>query len=111
MDSEEIKQDKLYYTIGEVAAMFNVNASLIRYWEKEFSIIKPKKNKKGNRFFTKTDIENFHIIYHLVKERGMTLKGAKKKLRENKEDTINNFEIIKTLKDIKEQLLEIKEEL
>ncbi|RLD80245.1 MAG: MerR family transcriptional regulator, partial [Bacteroidetes bacterium] len=72
---------------------------------------KPKKNKKGNRFFTKTDIENFHIIYHLVKERGMTLKGAKKKLRENKEDTINNFEIIKTLKDIKEQLLEIKEEL
>ncbi|RLD77101.1 MAG: MerR family transcriptional regulator [Bacteroidetes bacterium] len=111
MDSEEIKQDKLYYTIGEVAAMFNVNASLIRYWEKEFTIIKPKKNKKGNRFFTKTDIENFHIIYHLVKERGMTLKGAKKKLRENKEDTINNFEIIRTLKDIKEQLLEIKEEL
>ena len=111
MDSEEKKQDKLYYTIGEVAAMFNVNASLIRYWEKEFTIIKPKKNKKGNRFFTKTDIENFHIIYHLVKERGMTLKGAKRKLRENKEDTINNFEIIKTLKDIKEQLLEIKEEL
>ena len=111
MDSEEINQDKLYYTIGEVAAMFNVNASLIRYWEKEFTIIKPKKNKKGNRFFTKTDIENFHIIYHLVKERGMTLKGAKKKLRENKEDTINNFEVIKTLKDIREQLLEIKEEL
>ena len=111
MDSEEINQDKLYYTIGEVAAMFNVNASLIRYWEKEFTIIKPKKNKKGNRFFTKTDIENFHIIYHLVKERGMTLKGEKKKLRENKEDTINNFEVIKTLKDIREQLLEIKEEL
>ena len=108
---EEKKQDKLYYTIGEVAAMFNVNASLIRYWEKEFTVIKPKKNKKGNRFFTKTDIENFHIIYHLVKERGMTLKGAKLKLKENKEDTINNFEVIKTLKEIKEQLLEIKEEL
>ena len=91
MDLEEKKQDKLYYTIGEVAAMFNVNASLIRYWEKEFTVIKPKKNKKGNRFFTKMDIENFHIIYHLVKERGMTLKGAKKKLRENKEDTVNNF--------------------
>lgn len=111
MEQEEQKQDKLYYTIGEVAAMFNVNASLIRYWEKEFTVIKPKKNKKGNRFFTKTDIENFHIIYHLVKERGMTLKGAKLKLKENKEDTINNFEVIKTLKEIKEQLLEIKEEL
>jgi DNA-binding transcriptional MerR regulator len=108
---EEKKQDKLYYTIGEVAAMFNVNASLIRYWEKEFTVIKPKKNKKGNRFFTKTDIENFHIIYHLVKERGMTLKGAKLKLKENKDDTINNFEVVKTLKEIKEQLLEIKEEL
>ena len=111
MDSEEKIPDKLYYTIGEVAAMFNVNASLIRYWEKEFTVIKPKKNKKGNRLFTKNDIENFHIIYHLVKERGMTLKGAKKKLRENKEDTVNNFEIIKALKEIKEQLLEIKEEL
>jgi len=111
MDTKEKKSDKLYYTIGEVAAMFNVNASLIRYWEKEFTVIKPKKNKKGNRFFTKTDIENFHIIYHLVKERGMTLKGAKKKLRENKGDTVNNFEIIKTLKEIKEQLLEIKDEL
>ncbi len=111
MKQEEKKSDKLYYTIGEVAAMFNVNASLIRYWEKEFTVIKPKKNKKGNRFFTKTDIENFHIIYYLVKERGMTLKGAKKKLRENKDDTVNNFEIIKTLKDIKEQLIEIKDEL
>lgn len=111
MEQEEKKQDKLYYTIGEVAAMFNVNASLIRYWEKEFAVIKPKKNKKGNRFFTKTDIENFHIIYHLVKERGLTLKGAKLKLKENKEDTMNNFEVIKALKGIKEQLLEIKEEL
>ncbi len=91
--------------------MFNVNASLIRYWEKEFPVIKPKKNKKGNRFFTKSDIENFHIIYHLVKERGMTLKGAKLKLRENKDDTVNNFEIVKALKDIRQKLLEIKEEL
>ena len=111
MDLEEKKPDKLYYTIGEVAARFNVNASLIRYWEKEFAVIKPKKNKKGNRFFTITDIENFHIIYHLVKERGMTLSGAKKKLKENKDDTFNNFEVIKTLKEIKKQLLEIKEKL
>ncbi len=95
--------DKLYYTIGEVADMFNVNSSLIRYWEKEFSVIKPKKNKKGNRLFTKNDIDNFHLIYHLVKERGMTLKGAKQKLKENREDTINNFEIIQVLKDIKQK--------
>ena len=111
MDTVDNQSDKLYYTIGEVAAMFNVNASLIRYWEKEFPVIKPKKNKKGNRFFTKSDIENFHIIYHLVKERGMTLKGAKQKLRENKDDTVNNFEVIKVLKDIRQKLLEIKEEL
>jgi len=111
MDTEEQIPDKLYYTIGEVSNMFSVNASLIRYWEKEFPIIKPKKNKKGNRFFTKGDIENFHVIYHLVKERGMTLKGAKLKLKENKDDTINNFEIIKSLKDIKQKLLEIKDEL
>ncbi len=111
MDTFDNQPDKLYYTIGEVAAMFNVNASLIRYWEKEFPVIKPKKNKKGNRFFTKSDIENFHIIYHLVKERGMTLKGAKQKLRENKDDTVNNFEVIKVLKDIRQKLLEIKEEL
>jgi DNA-binding transcriptional MerR regulator len=111
MEVEENNAEKLFYTIGEVAAMFDVNASLIRYWEKEFPVIKPKKNKKGNRFFTKSDIENFHIIYHLVKERGMTLKGAKLKLRENKDDAVNNFEIIKVLKDIREKLLEIKEEL
>jgi DNA-binding transcriptional MerR regulator len=111
MEAGDNSAEKLFYTIGEVAAMFNVNASLIRYWEKEFPVIKPKKNKKGNRFFTKSDIENFHIIYHLVKERGMTLKGAKQKLRENKDDAINNFEIIKVLKDIREKLLEIKEQL
>ena len=111
MEAEEKSTEKLFYTIGEVAAMFNVNASLIRYWEKEFPVIKPKKNRKGNRFFTKSDIENFHIIYHLVKERGMTLKGAKLKLRENKDDAVNNFEVIKVLKEIREKLLEIKEQL
>jgi len=111
MPYKEKKVEKLYYTIGEVAKMFNVNTSLVRFWEKEFDIINPKKNKKGNRFFTMKDIENFHIIYHLVKERGMTLKGTKKKLKENKEDTINNFEVIKTLKNIKELLLEIKKDL
>ncbi|MCX7986833.1 MAG: MerR family transcriptional regulator [Bacteroidales bacterium] len=111
MPYKEKKIEKVYYTIGEVAEMFGVNTSLIRYWEKEFDIIKPKKNKKGNRLFTKQDIDNFHLIYHLVKEKGMTLKGAQKKLKENREDTVNNFEVIKTLKAIREMLLEIKDNL
>jgi len=111
MPYKEKKVEKLYYSISEVAEMFNVNASLIRYWEKEFDIIKPHKNKKGNRFFTTEDIENFHVIYYLVKELGLTLKGAQKKLKENKEGTINNFEAVKTLKEIKTLLLEIREEI
>lgn len=107
MPYKEAKVEKLYYSIGEVAGMFDVNTSLIRYWEKEFDIIKPKKNKKGNRLFTKKDIDNFHIIYHLVKEKGMTLKGAKKKMKENKEDTEHNFEIIRSLEQIKEMLTDL----
>jgi DNA-binding transcriptional MerR regulator len=109
MPYKEKKVEKLYYSIGEVAEMFKVNTSLIRFWEKEFDVIKPQKNKKGNRFFTQQDIENFHLIYHLVKERGMTLKGAQRKLKENREDTIHNFEIINNLKNIREVLLEIKD--
>lgn len=111
MPYKEQKIEKLFYTIGEVAEMFGVNTSLIRFWEKEFDIIKPQRNKKGNRLFTKKDVENFYIIFHLVKERGLTLDGAKKKLHDNKEDTINNFEVIKTLESIKETLLEVKEML
>tara|TARA_B100000780_G_C21032053_1_gene413840 strand:- start:410 stop:745 length:336 start_codon:yes stop_codon:yes gene_type:complete len=109
LSSKSIK--KVYYSIGEVADLFNVNRSLIRFWEKEFSIIRPKKNKKGNRFFTKKDIENFKIIFHLVKERGYTLAGAKKKLRENKHDTIRNIEIVNELKKIRDQLVALREEL
>ena len=107
MPYKEVKVEKLYYSIGEVAKMFHVNTSLIRFWEKEFDIIKPKKNKKGNRLFTQKDIDNFHIIYHLVKEKGMTLKGAKKKMKENREDTEHNFEIIKSLEQIKEMLTDL----
>ena len=103
--------EKLYYSIGEVADMFEVNVSLLRFWEKEFDILKPKKNKKGNRMFTNKDLANLKIIYHLVKERGYTLEGAKKKLKENKEDTINNIEIVNRLKDIRQFLVELKEEL
>ena len=107
MPYKETKVEKLYYSIGEVAEMFKVNTSLIRFWEKEFDIIKPKKNKKGNRLFTQKDIDNFHIIYHLVKENGMTLKGAQKKMKENKEDTEQNFEIIKSLENIKGMLQDL----
>lgn len=102
---------KLYYSIGEVATMFNVNASLIRFWEKEFDIIKPKKNNKGNRLFTIQDIDNLKIIYHLVKERGFTLDGAKNKLKNNRKETIENVEIVQSLQQIRKFLLELKEEL
>ena len=105
----EIK--KLYYSIGEVAEIFDVNTSLIRFWEKEFDIIKPKKNAKGNRMFTEADVNNFFIIYHLVKERGFTLQGAKEKLKNNKEDTINQIEIVKSLSEVKSFLLELKEQI
>ena len=91
--------------------MFGVNTSLIRYWEREFDIIKPQRNKKGNRLFTKKDVENFYVIYNLVKERKMTLDGAKKKLKENKEDTINNIEVLRSLESIKQMLIEVKEQL
>lgn len=109
---EQEKQPlKVYYSIGEVAGMFGVNTSLIRFWEKEFDVIKPHKNKKGNRQFTKADIDNFHLIYHLVKEKGMTLKGAQMKLKESKTDTDTNFEIVKRLKAIKEELIQIRTQL
>lgn len=107
----EENSQKLFYSIGEVADMFKVNQSLIRFWEKEFDIIKPAKNKKGNRLFTPKDIDSFHIIFHLVKERGMTLKGAKAKLKENKDDAENNFEVVKRLKEIKAALLEMEDSL
>ena len=111
MPHKEPKIEKLYYSIGEVAEMFKVNTSLIRFWEKEFDIIKPHKNKKGNRLFTPQDVENFHLIFHLVKEKGMTLKGAKLKLKENKEDTINNFEVVSRLKDIRSLLVEVRDNI
>ena len=106
-----MSDSKIYYAIGEVARMFEVNTSLIRFWEKEFDIIKPKKNKKGNRLFTKKDVANFHVIFHLVKERGYTLDGAKKKLKDNKDGTIKNAEIVKSLQKIKSFLVDLKEEL
>ena len=103
--------EKLYYTIGEVAKAFDVNTSLIRFWEKEFDAIKPKKNAKGNRKFTPEDIKNLQLIYHLVKERGFTLEGAKIHLKEEKHKTLSNFEVIEKLQKIRAELLKIKEQL
>ena len=103
--------EKLYYGIGEVAKAFDVNTSLIRFWEKEFDVLKPKKNAKGNRKFTPEDIKNLELIFHLVKERGFTLEGAKIHLKENKQDTLHNFEIIRKLETVKAELLKIKDQL
>src|SRR5690554_4318865 len=102
--------DKLYYSIGEVAKAFDVNTSLIRFWEKEFDIIKPKKNKKGNRYFSKEDIKNFKLIFHLVKERGYTLEGAKIALAEN-QNIKDDVELIARMEFIRAELIKLKESL
>lgn len=103
--------EKRYYSIGELAKAFDVNTSLIRFWEKEFDIIKPKKNAKGNRMFSQQDVKNFELIYHLVKERGFTLEGAKEQLKIKPKEAVDNLEIIKRLEYIKETLISIKNEL
>lgn len=103
--------DKLYYSIGEVAELFEVNPSLIRYWEKEFDTMKPAKNRKGNRVFTKEDLDHLRVIYHLVKERGYTLQGARDKIRQNRGEVVRDMEITQTLIRMKEFLLELKKDL
>tara|TARA_B100000809_G_scaffold237763_1_gene257852 strand:- start:16079 stop:16408 length:330 start_codon:yes stop_codon:yes gene_type:complete len=103
--------EKRYYKIGEVAKAFDVNTSLIRFWEKSFDVIQPKKNAKGDRMFTQDDVKNFQLIYHLVKEKGFTLDGAKNKLKTQPKQTIDNHEIIASLEFVKAELLKIKNEL
>jgi len=103
--------EKRYYKIGEVAKAFDLNTSHIRFWEKEFDIIKPKKNAKGNRLFTQEDIKNFKLIYNLVKERGFTLDGAKQKLKKNPDKIFNNHDIISKLEGVKAELQKIKNSL
>jgi len=103
--------EKRYYGIGEVARAFDVNTSLIRFWEKEFDVLQPKKNAKGNRKFTPRDIKNLELIYHLVKERGFTLDGAKLHLKENRQKTMDTFEIIRKLERVKAELIKIKDQL
>lgn len=111
MPYKEKETTKLYYTIGEVAEMFKVNTSLIRFWEKEFDIIKPKKNKKGNRLFTKEDLDNFRVIFHLVKEKGFTLQGAKDRLKADKSAAFDQAEMIKSLTKVRDFLVNLKETL
>ncbi|WP_394750168.1 MerR family transcriptional regulator [Spongiimicrobium salis] len=103
--------EKRYYGIGEVAKAFGVNTSLIRFWEKEFDALKPKKNAKGNRKFTPQDIKNLQLIYHLVKERGFTLEGAKIHLKEEKSKSMSKFEVIQKLEKVKAELIKIKGQL
>ncbi len=101
---------KLFYTIGEVAALFQVNTSLIRFWEKEFDVIRPQRNKKGNRLFTQRDLDYFHQIYHWVKEQGYTLQGAKEKLKSTPvEPRQARLNVAENLRKIKSMLLELKE--
>lgn len=103
--------EKRYYGIGEVARAFDVNTSLIRFWEKEFDVLQPKKNAKGNRKFTPRDIQNLELIYHLVKERGFTLEGAKLHLKENRQKSMETYEIIRKLEWVKAELIKIKNNL
>jgi DNA-binding transcriptional MerR regulator len=106
--------EKLFYTIGEVSEMFDLNASTIRFWEKEFEVLKPSKNKKGNRTFTKKDIDNIATIVNLVKLKGFTIQGAREQLKKGKSTSKNNEtneDIILRLQNIKDQLLNLKDQL
>lgn len=107
MPKKKAESSRIYYSIGEVARIFNVNTSLIRFWEKEFDVLRPHKNKKGNRLFTRKDVDNLHTIFHLVKERGYTLKGAKEKLKKDPEEIRKDIEVIKTLDKMRDFLLAI----
>ncbi|HHV40646.1 MAG: MerR family transcriptional regulator [Bacteroidales bacterium] len=101
---------KMYYTIGEVAEIIGESTSLVRFWSGKFSeFIKPARNKKGNRLFTAEDVANYKIIHHLVKDRGMTLEGARARMHDNKEGEDRTVDIIASLNRIKSQLSEIKD--
>jgi DNA-binding transcriptional MerR regulator len=111
MPYKEKAIEKKYFTIGEVAAEFGVAPSLIRFWESEFDTIKPKKNRKGNRQFTKSDIEHIRLIFHLVKERGFTLHGAKEMLKNDAGTVQSKIDTINSLKEVRNFLSELKNQL
>ena len=111
MPYKEKKIEKLYYSIGEVSRMIEVPVSTVRFWENEFNILKPMKNKKGNRMFTASDIKNLKIIHHLVKDEGMTLSGVKRKLIGKLDEADRNFKINESLQKIKAILLDIRDNI
>ena len=112
MPYKEFKIEKLYYTIGEVAEILNENTSLVRFWAQKFpEYIKPARNKNGNRLFTADDLANFRLIYYLVKERGMTLDGASKRLKDNKSGVDRRVDVVEILTGIKDRLLEVSDSL
>lgn len=112
MSEQKDKNNKrIFYSMSEVAEMFDVNQSLIRYWESQFDILRPTKNKKGNRMFTPSDIEDFRLVYYLVREKGMTLKGAQQRIKDNKDGLNYDIEIIERLQTIRALLVEVREEL
>lgn len=108
---KSFKQEKILYSIHEVAKMFDVKASLLRYWEKEFDSIRPYKSEKGTRQYREEDIESIRLVYHLVREKGLTLAGAKQKLKDNRESVIHSENIVHRLKSIRSELLALKEEI
>ena len=111
MPYKEKEINKLYYPIGEVAEMFAVNTSMIRFYEKEFEMLQPKKNAKGNRLFRPEDIENLKIIFHLIKDKGFTLQGAKDYMKSNRDEVQENQKLIETLERLKTFMLKLSDEL
>lgn len=111
MEDNDNKKKKLFYSIGEVARMLGEQTSAVRFWEKEFDIIKPQKNKKGNRLFTAEDVENLQMIHYLLREKGMTIAGVKKKMSENPDNARKSHEVIESLKKIRAMLVEIRDDL
>ena len=108
---EENKTEKYYYTIGEVAKMFGVNTSMIRYWENEFDVLRPRKNKKGNRLFTQRDVRYVHVIYHLTKVKGYTLAGAKMALKEKFPEYEERVMLLETLDKTRKFLQDLDKEM
>ena len=111
MPIKKTELSKVYYSIGEVADMLNVNASLIRFWEKEFDILKLRKNTKGNRMFTASDLEKLQLIYHLVKEKGYTLQGARDALKKDHSGIEKNHQVVKTLHQTRELIIDLLKNL
>jgi DNA-binding transcriptional MerR regulator len=111
MPYKEREISKMYYSMGEVSKLFDVNQSLIRFYEKEFDILQPKKNKKGNRYFTPEDVENLKIILNLIRDKGYTLNGAREYLKNNIAGSKDSHRVINSLENLKKFLLEVRDQL